>query len=499
MVNTFYAYTAQRLEAGGSETVLYLDRITTVTGETIVSADFATFSRGIATINPDGTTDNPPEWASFTAVDGSAISLTGVTRGLSAKGNSVVAGNKRYHPVGTPVTITFGVHNIQDIIDYVDTEVGAVTVGSAGVTTGTAGEDLADGNSVYLRVSDSKWWKADASTSATCEGVQLGIAQGAASADGACTVLTSGRATNLSGLTPNSTYYISDTAGAISDSAGTVSKAIGVARTTTELYVEVNYSNLPSADERAAMAGGGEFGTPSATNKFVTDATRRVVLTAGETITGATTPVPVYQNKTDNEFYICDANDTGKMKFLGFAVSNGADGGALTVQFTGVVSGFTGLSEGEKYYVSDTAGTISTTMGTYEVLVGVAISETQLFIQKGRRYATGYGTITSASGSSVVTCGFRVSKLTYYAGKGTTSAVHNFSVGVWVNGAMAGGLSVRPDETYAFGSVISEVSTSSDKYSISLSDVTDTGFTLNWSETGSMGDYGLFWVAEGEL
>ena len=106
-------------------------------------------------------------------------------------------------------------------------------------------------------------------------------------------------------------------------------------------------------------------------------------LTAGETIAGATLPVPVYQNTTDNEFYKCDANVTTKLNFTGFAITNAVDAGNIVIQHTGIVGGFTGLAEGEKYYVQDAVGTIGTTIGTYEVLVGIAVSETELLILKG--------------------------------------------------------------------------------------------------------------------
>lgn len=46
-----------------------------------------------------------------------------------------------------------------------------------------------------------------------------------------------------------------------------------------------------------------------------------------------------------------------------------------------VVGGFTGLTPGADYYLSDTRGQISTTPGTTSVKIGVAVSETQLFIK----------------------------------------------------------------------------------------------------------------------
>ena len=104
-------------------------------------------------------------------------------------------------------------------------------------------------------------------------------------------------------------------------------------------------------------------------------------LTAGETINGATLPVAVFQDISDNEFYACDGNDTSKLTFTGFAISNGTDGNDLVIQFTNVVGGFTGLSEGARYYVQDDK-TIGISPGTYSILVGIAVSQTEIQILK---------------------------------------------------------------------------------------------------------------------
>jgi hypothetical protein len=50
------------------------------------------------------------------------------------------------------------------------------------------------------------------------------------------------------------------------------------------------------------------------------------------------------------------------------------------VQFTGILSGFSGLTPGLIYYVSNTPGIISSTPGSNTKKVGVAVSETELFI-----------------------------------------------------------------------------------------------------------------------
>ena len=273
-VNTFYASLARKLEAGGSETIIYLDRITTRTGETITTADFATLGRGILTVNPDGDgISSFPEYISFTAIDSSAVSATTAIRGLSAKGNTVVAANKRFHEVGTPVVISFGAHQIQDIIDYVDNEVAALTVGTANAVTGIAGETISAAPALVYLKNDGKWWLTDADTAATVAGVQLGIALSAVAADAAITngVVRKGLVSGFSGLVDGTTYYASNTPGEVSPSVGTNSKVVGVGRSTTQLYFDPEYNELPSGAEKAALAGGGALGIPSASNKYITE------------------------------------------------------------------------------------------------------------------------------------------------------------------------------------------------------------------------------------
>lgn len=228
-------------------------------------------------------------------------------------------------------------------------------------------------------------------------------------------------------------------------------------------------------------------------------------VTAGATIAGATLPVPVYQNKTDNEFYACDANDTGAMKFIGFAISNGTDGNSFQVQFTGIVSGFSGLDEGEKYYVQDTAGTIGTTIGTYEILVGIAISPTELLIQKGKRRASGATDISAvtASGSEVITCGFRPSRIRLFGLTAEIStAAGNIMDATWDNGVLtaasiwpnaAGGTSITTARLYD-GNTTSYLT-------FTITSVTDTGFTITYTETGTWAwsEAVYKWEAEGEI
>lgn len=223
-------------------------------------------------------------------------------------------------------------------------------------------------------------------------------------------------------------------------------------------------------------------------------------VTAGATISGATLPVPVYQNKTDNEFYACDGNDTAAMKFLGFAITNGTNGAAFNVQFSGVVSGFSALDEGEKYYLSDTVGTIQNSPGTNEVLVGIAISATELLIQKGRRYANG-----TVSATTAITCGFRISRLRVSAvGVLSSNDDPMLSFGTW---SVAGGsdcISMGIQETGVEGDVFAStnlylIRDEANSYDTgSVTSITDTGFTITNSNGGST-SFQVLWEAEGEL
>jgi hypothetical protein len=150
---------------------------------------------------------------------------------------------------------------------------GTVTFDTQTVGGILAGETIASGDSVYLKESDQRWWLTDADTVATVENVRLGIALGAGTAGVAITggVLLEGVFTTT-GLTAGSRYFLGNTPGARTTTAGTNSMVVGVAYSTTKLLFSPAKFNVPSASEKAAMVGGSTFGTPSATNKYITEA-----------------------------------------------------------------------------------------------------------------------------------------------------------------------------------------------------------------------------------
>lgn len=151
---------------------------------------------------------------------------------------------------------------------------GAVSQNSV-VVTATAGESITKDQLVYLKVSDGKWYLCDADTASTVDNVTLGLAQGAGSTNGSISggVLTYGFATLTAfTVTAATKYYASNTAGGISSSAGTTEVTIGMVPTgsTTTIFFFPRFDQQLTENEQDAIAGGGNFGTPSATNQFIT-------------------------------------------------------------------------------------------------------------------------------------------------------------------------------------------------------------------------------------
>lgn len=270
--------------------------------------------------------------------------------------------------------------------------------------------------------------------------------------------------------------------------------------TASRSVINTNFSNLNTdkmetsvLDTDSSLSANSDAKVPSqkAVKAYVDaagsiDTGLKQAMTAGATISGATLPVPVYQNKTDNEVYGCKANDTNKLKFLGFGVTNGTDGNPIDVKLSGVVDGFTGLQEGEKHYVQDD-GTIGTSPGTYEVLVGIAISETALLIQKSTRRYHGTVTLTDAGNAgqvtdTAVTTGFRPSVIRAHGFINSPDAM--IAHGTWLNGTYAS-IRVGVDESGASSSNAAESS-----YILKL--VAADGTTVHWEITiTSVTDTGL--------
>lgn len=211
-----------------------------------------------------------------------------------------------------------------DLVDkeYADTLVGGGTLSfDRIVISGTAGETVSSGQLLYRLSTDSEWYLTDADTATTVENVMLGIAMGAGTDGNPITngVLVRGIATNLSGLTANTIYYASNTAGGFSSTVGTKEVTVGIALSTTSMDFNPRFNQQLTEDEQDAISGGSTFGTPSATNKFITQdynssATGlpviRVLTTTSSDIGGSTTQFDITNPSGTTFRYTYDSTGT---------------------------------------------------------------------------------------------------------------------------------------------------------------------------------------------
>lgn len=88
----------------------------------------------------------------------------------------------------------------------------------------------------------------------------------------------------------------------------------------------------------------------------------------------------VYFKESDQRWWKADADLTATFDQLqlGITKTAGSAGGTIQVAISGPVSGFSGLTAGSKYYLSNTAGGITTIPGTYSVFIGWALTTTTL-------------------------------------------------------------------------------------------------------------------------
>ncbi len=291
---------------------------------------------------------------------------------------------------------------------------GAVTFEKV-VITGTAGETVAAGNLVYLKSSDSRWWKTDADTASTVENVILGIAQGSGTAGNTIGggVLVKGIDSNQSGLSASTVYYASNTAGGLSSTVGTKEVTIGIATSTTAIVFAPRYNQEITEDLQDALAG--STGTPSSTNKFLTEsyATQNI----SQALTDQT------QTTQNSTIEVGEASTTGKKnslsqsfiptktKMRGINLYKSANTGtftgtvkvALQVDFAGSPSGgdvasktftnveWNGLAVGEIEAIFSSEYTNSGADTTFWIVISTSTADNSNHPNFGTNTAGGYG------------------------------------------------------------------------------------------------------------
>jgi len=327
---------------------------TTATLNTAVDSDGVALPSGKYGFTVDG--DNASK--EFFVCDLVGTALTNV-QSISKQG-AATTGFSTYHRTGAVVTITDwtvwkrAIDNLTGVtgfdadtplnydaepsysdpltiptVQYVlDTVNGGPVTFDALVIAGDAGETIVDGDWVYFDTSDGEWYKTDADDTAKSLGVRIGKARGAGTNGNP---ITSGIFTD--GLEKEGTYvagtiyYLSNTAGALSTSAGTNSVVVGVGDANGDLILR-----QPTANQVDAMQGGGLFGNPSSSNKFLTESYIPALNRFGNGSDGAATISSGTTTLTRDMYYTdLTVNGTGILATAGYRVYVS---GTLTVDNT---------------------------------------------------------------------------------------------------------------------------------------------------------------------
>lgn len=108
---------------------------------------------------------------------------------------------------------------------------------------------------------------------------------------------------------------------------------------------------------------------------------------ASEALTAG--PVNLFDDGGTLKMRKADASDNGKPAD-GFVTGSVASAASGTFYYSGILSGLTGLTQGAKYFLATTAGTVTTTVptGASEVVQGVgrAKSATEIVWEQGEIY-----------------------------------------------------------------------------------------------------------------
>lgn len=273
-------------------TSIVLTSLTDIYGNVLTMTDFG--DKGYITLEPDTSNEEAASFTGITANSNGTYTLTGVKTGLAKSPYTETSGLIRAHAGGTKVVITDTVQHIDNFVNknndatiagtmtftanpVVPSPVGGtdaanknyvLSVVSGGTVTtnsiienGTAGETVSAGQVLYLKSTDGRWWKADASTAATVDSVQLGIAQGAGTAGNSITggILRRGVDINQSGGSAGALGYIRNSGGTVNTSAGTTTRIIGNFLSATNFDFDPAYYYTLTANQKNALIDGGSF------------------------------------------------------------------------------------------------------------------------------------------------------------------------------------------------------------------------------------------------
>ena len=119
---------------------------------------------------------------------------------------------------------------------------------------------------------------------------------------------------------------------------------------------------------------------------------------------------------------------------------------------------------------------------------------------RGSQKASGQIDFTGATADQAITLGFRPSRIRITAVCDTGADDTALAFLTWEHGGGVGvGVSSIPNGTSESYNTAKLAEDASNHVVLSISTVTDTGFTIVITQTGSVTDASLIWEAEGEL
>jgi len=131
----------------------------------------------------------------------------------------------------------------------------------------------------------------------------------------------------------------------------------------------------------------------------------------GSAITSVSSNYPAYSlndsTSSSNKLYKTDADDTDKLGFIGFANKTCSADATCEINTTGIDNNQSSLTAGSIYYLSDTAGEISTSKGTYAVQAGYSIADDEILIRYDDReenYTEKTATYTITLFDDIINC-----------------------------------------------------------------------------------------------
>lgn len=232
-------------------------------------------------------------------------------------------------------------------------------------------------------------------------------------------------------------------------------------------------------------------------------------LTAGEALTANDA---CYVKAADGKVYKCDADDTSTLDFVGFAQEGAVANASVILRHQGQMDGFSSLTIGAKYYISGTAGLITSTIPSNARFVGIAVTATTIRIRGSLipvaangivslgDLSSGYGTTTIAHGLGVKPISVRLLGLVLSTFNGvSTSDGHydasgqNCLVTTTKDNNVADLVASQSGEAIRY-----DPAGAGSDYIKGVVSVDQTNITITWTKVGSpSGGVRLMWSAQG--